>query len=487
MSRNYLCLDVRENEISALRIKSGFKGNEIEKGICVPADRGAGSENPWQGPAAEIADKMSPEDSVCLLSFPPSWASYRNLSLPFRDRRKITQVLGFEVEPLLPFPREEVSLDFQFIRKSEASDIIAAAVEKKRLDPLLDALAAFSMHPQIITPGGMPAALCLCRENPEKDFLYIDLDAAAFTVFACSSGSVHMVRSVYTGSASGELRKRTLKSNITRLLAAFESVHGFSPDPEAVYFSGNSLSGGEIEEAAFEIPDAAAHEVDMRRSGWLKISADYSDTEARLANNPLCLAAADWAGIDCLNFSRQKHALYRYWDEYRSDIIKSCAIGAVVLAVAMYGLFFQTSRLESRVEKLDSRITSVFRSTFPEVSRIVDPLQQMRIKVDRAKDKNSRAGLADSSPLNIDILKDLSRLTPESADVVITRFVRGGGSVLISGHTGTFNAVDDIKGALSESGLFREITISSANMDKSSGRVRFKMKLMLPEKENLSI
>jgi len=50
---------------------------------------------------------------------------------------------------------------------------------------------------------------------------------------------------------------------------------------------------------------------------------------------------------------------------------------------------------------------------------------------------------------------------------------------VISGNTDTFNAVDNIKNRLEKSDLFKKIIISSANIDKSDNRVRFKLKVNL--------
>ena len=47
----------------------------------------------------------------------------------------------------------------------------------------------------------------------------------------------------------------------------------------------------------------------------------------------------------------------------------------------------------------------------------------------------------------------------------------------ISGDTNTFNSVDTIKSRLEQVDAFKKITISSANINKSDNRVRFKLKI----------
>jgi hypothetical protein len=82
---------------------------------------------------------------------------------------------------------------------------------------------------------------------------------------------------------------------------------------------------------------------------------------------------------------------------------------------------------------------------------------------------------------SIDTLLQISKLLPDSIDVIVNRFVVGDDSVTISGETAGFNIVDDIKSRLEQSNFFREVTIASANMDKAGKKVRFKLKIEYEE------
>jgi general secretion pathway protein L len=61
--------------------------------------------------------------------------------------------------------------------------------------------------------------------------------------------------------------------------------------------------------------------------------------------------------------------------------------------------------------------------------------------------------------------------------VNVNRMVVGIDNVVLSGNTDNFNTVDDIKGRLDEADIFTTVTISSADLEKSGKRVRFKLKL----------
>jgi hypothetical protein len=138
--------------------------------------------------------------------------------------------------------------------------------------------------------------------------------------------------------------------------------------------------------------------------------------------------------------------------------------------------FYDSYRLKKRVIHLDQQVDAVFRSTFPDVKRIVDPVHQMRLKITDAQKKAHLTDAAGKSILTIDLLNEISRLIPETVDVEFTRLVIGPENLLIDGNTDTFNAVDEMKNRLETAKLFRGVTISSANIDRKANRVQFKLR-----------
>ena len=126
---------------------------------------------------------------------------------------------------------------------------------------------------------------------------------------------------------------------------------------------------------------------------------------------------------------------------------------------------------------LDQRVTEVFSRTFPDVKRIVDPLQQMKVKVNEVKTSAISIPGTNSSNKVLDLLKDISDRIPKSLDVRVSRMVIDQETVRVSGKTDTFNTVDSIKGGLEPSKYFSGVTISSANLDRTGKWVQFEIKL----------
>jgi len=136
--------------------------------------------------------------------------------------------------------------------------------------------------------------------------------------------------------------------------------------------------------------------------------------------------------------------------------------------------------LKKRNRALDQKINDVFSQTFPQVKRIVDPLQQLKVKLNEVKKSAvSPPGIPGISGTGtvLDLLKDVSKRVPGSLDVHVTRMVIDPDTVRISGKTDTFNTVDSIKNGLGSSTFFSAATISSANLDRTGNQVKFEIKL----------
>jgi hypothetical protein len=64
-------------------------------------------------------------------------------------------------------------------------------------------------------------------------------------------------------------------------------------------------------------------------------------------------------------------------------------------------------------------------------------------------------------------------------DVVVNRMTIDPEGLQLKGTTDNFNTVDNIKQGLDASTFFRNVTISSANLDRSGSRVLFEIKTQI--------
>jgi type IV pilus assembly protein PilM len=85
---------------------------------------------------------------------PSSVVIFKELKLPFTTREKINMVIGFEIEPLLPFSLHEAVIDFIITREipeEKSAEILVTAVQKQHIIELLTTFEKAELRPTLIS------------------------------------------------------------------------------------------------------------------------------------------------------------------------------------------------------------------------------------------------------------------------------------------------------------------------------------------------
>jgi len=484
MRKKILGLDIRHDAVSAVLLKSGIKGTVVEAHVHVPISNHVYMETVLAASLETIVGKIDISGSVCVASFPADEISYRNIQVPFKGRKKIKKILSYELEPTIPFPIDDLIIDFYVLELPDITtrhNIIAAAVEKSRLQAYLETLAAFNIEPEIVTVGGYPAALCAAGlVNINDNWLFIDIDHNKSTLFAILSRSVCLIRSFPIRSDDNSSKMESLCTNIQRTLSALAEIIGLDFKPEGAFITGCGLDDFDFDQDMEQSLGFPFKRTDLvRDTDIIKEHADSQLWNSHQMDNPFSLALMEIEGTNGLNFRKGPFAAKKFWEEHKKVLIKTGIIAGMVLVLAFFNVVLDSYFMGKNLTRLNNQITGVFTSTFPDVKKIVDPLQQMRIKIQEARKNALLPGVTDKNIRAIDILNNISKLISKNIDVDFTKLVIGAESTVISGDTDTFNSVDSIKNSLEKSDLFKKIIISSANINKSDNRVRFKLKINL--------
>lgn len=85
---------------------------------------------------------------------PSSIVIFKELKLPFTSRDKIAMVIGFEIEPLLPFALRDAAIDFiitKEISEEKSSQVLVTAVQKQQIAQHVALFEAIEKKPDIVT------------------------------------------------------------------------------------------------------------------------------------------------------------------------------------------------------------------------------------------------------------------------------------------------------------------------------------------------
>ncbi len=475
MTVRFLGIAIREQSLAAVVLARRRRALRVEAHARVPLTASGGEGDGLAGALQALAADIDPGGCACAVSIPPGMAAFRNLRVPFDHPRKIRQVLPFELEPALPLPLDELSIGFQVLdggRGSGTTALLAAAVPGTRLQEVLGALSAAGIRPDTVTLGGYAAARWIARRPGAGDALYIDLDGNRCAAFALSGGEVKAARAF---TAGGDRAGETLCSRVLQTLRAMEEMLPGAFAPQAAIVVGAGPGGSDLSaelQARLGIPARPvdwSRDVEVPATGWQPAGMDDS----------LALALAQSQGLAGIDFRPGPTGMGKAWSENRAPLLRTAGLAAALLLLALAGALLDAGLQKNRLEDLNRQAAALLTQTFPEVRTVVDPLQQMRVKVQEARRAASSAAGAGERVRALDLLREISLRIPAAVDVRIAQAMIDRDGVRMAGTTDGFDAVDRIKNSLAEIPGVASVGIASATVEKATGRVQFQLNMTL--------
>ena len=481
MGRKILSLDIRHDAVTAVLLATGIKGPWVERHHRVPI---TDAEEPGQETAKaldQVMQQLDADDATCVVSLPADRFSFRNIQVPFREKRKVDQILRFELEPVLPAPVDTQIIDYQAfhsLNQTDLNHVMAASIDATTLNVYADMLAARNLHPRTITVGGCALARCMDRFADVPDtWMMLDMGGREASLIGVLAGRICFVRPLL-GYRDGPHSAEAVGRMVGHTLAGLDDLYHLAFSPECLWVADSGLGKTDLIEklsALFPFPvkrvDILSH-VKTVPDGHQPLPGD-----APFLDSPIALALSEAEGLTNLNFRKGHLSEVSFWMANKQRLIRTGILAGLALVLFAGYYLVDAYHTRQRIERLDEAIVETFKSTFPGTKTIVDPLRQMRAELREIKKSAFLATDAGNTIRVIDLLHDISKGIPQETDVQFTRLVIGDGMVQITGDTDTFNAVDGMKNRLEKVRAFNAVTITSANMEKSGNRVRFKLKV----------
>jgi general secretion pathway protein L len=480
LSRKILGLSIKPDSVSAVLVKSTLKGPWLEYSRHIPISRETvGDNDAIRSALQSIADEIDFKNALCTASYSFDHLSFRTLTVPFKEKKKIRQVLPFELESLLPFQPDDLVMDFAILENhgdASGADLIAAAIHKNELQTFLEMLQSAGLDPDSVTISGHGPALVAAAgagDTAGKRVL-LDIQKNKASVYIAVSGGIKTIRR-FSVPGSDDEKASHIAGKLRHTLPVFEDDASPETRPWGIDVTGADAALCDLLEKELGTP---VHPLSLIKDGNIRLlnppspAAFPPHLDDALA---LCLMEID--SNRGFNFRKGPFAPKNFWVEYTPDIIRSSVFAAVVLLLLFAGFITEIHSLGKKVDQVDHRIQTLFSTTFPDTAMTRDPLGQMKVII---RDQKKPALFDDETVSNVravDVINDISRLIPKDLDVVLTKVVISPGSVIVSGSTGTFNSVDDMKGRMEQAESFTAVTITSANLDRSGNRVDFKLKI----------
>ena len=497
MVGNITGIDIATEHIAAVQITSGLKGRRIRVCTRVPLD-GVGLE----AGLGTLARTLDLKRDICRVTVPEEWVSFRNVPMPFTDPKKVRQALPFEVEGRLPDPVEDLLIDFVMTPGDSGGGVLAASVRKDDLSGFLDLLQPHGIDPEVVEVRGSPlASWLLDREGGSDNFLVLDVGDNRHTLVLCLRGRIALIRSLSgippqpglsgpAGEGAGDQTDpagadidpffRSLCAAVRYTVHAFRAGAGMEERPERLFFTGARAQAPLCADILGRLLDIPAEPIDVGLDRRVRMEGDMvGEWSPAVMSGALALALRNGRRESGFNLRRDEFGLERRYPAIREAIPKAAVFTLLIMAFAAADIILDTYLLKKEVDALDRQITAIFQKTLPLATRMVDPVQQLRVGVEELKRSAVIRPSGDPGGTIVELLREISARIPPSVGVQIQRMLVDPDTVRISGRTNAFNEVDRIKNDLGTSRRFGPVSITSANLERGGGKVQFEILIEL--------
>lgn len=452
MTGLFLIIEVSHSRIQAFTVDTSLKKGRPEPAFSVlrkDLPEPVEDEGFFNSALDLLSGEMEFEtvSSVALL-LPSRLFFFRRTELPFKTKAKVRQVLPLELRPTFPMENEAFLTDF-FIPDAAFTQgltpVFSASAKESDIKTYYDGLMRRNLKPAILAPAGTTAAACFLKTQKDADpFVFLDRtddDITATLVFNRQSALVR------TYSPDG-MTPEALGEEARRMILGFQQRTGL--------------------DTAFDIFVSGAGEADISREALF---------QSALSPN------REIPGL--FNFCRGRYGSDSFFNRHTPEILSAGVLAILVFLLFMANIYGQIHGLEKARDHRKQIIASIFAQTFPDKKAgNTDPFLLMQSLVKQSAQSKGTPNPDD--PLvnhkGIDavrILFALSQQIPKSVDAELSTLMLENGRMVLTGTTENFNTVDQLKGFIEKSPLFKKVDISSAAAGKNMGRVDFKFMVEL--------
>ena len=423
-----------------------------------------------------VAETGQPD--IVISALPVDQVAKRLLELPFKDARRLHQVVPFALEEHLPFPVDNGTVAFTRVgREGDHTLVMAAVVRKTDLQHHLNLLQKAGLDPKTVTLAPLALAVMFTRgHNGDKPMAHLVVEgdeSSTSVVFVDLQGTPRALRSMRGGlmMSDGSVVSQDAAAPILNSVRQTLLAHG-ETDQTEVIVAGAAAAYPQVrgllsDSLAMSVRDAGAFDYTGIFEGSVPNTGKCSSCVAML------LGELPGRPLDLINF-RQGEFLFR--GRIRGDLshlYTSGMLAAALLAVIVFRFALGVSANLHRLNRINAEIAAV---AGPILGK-TDPVNaKAQLKSGIAK-MNHRltliGGNLTHSPL--DTLVAVSQALPPRFPVQMADVQIDSQGLRVTGQADSFATVDQAKKALDASGYFGSIEVAHAKAGSDPSKVDFRM------------
>lgn len=519
--RSVVGLDIGSWSVKVAELSAGLRGASFVRFAELELPRGAPSEEIEATIQLWVQSRnLSPEILVTALS--TERLTQRHLRFPFAGAKRVASALAFEIDEELPVPLSDVVLAHeQVLARPDQTDVLVAIATRADVELHLASLRRMELEPRIVeSEGASLANLSSFLELTDVSRLILDVGHGKTNLVLLVDGKPIALRRIpIAGRQLSEALARDLKVSID---VAEEHKH-----EQGVFERGSAKPGSPgvrdvLERLAREVQRSVQAVVgdpldpvspqeillvggSARLRGLPEFFAERLGLPARVIEvdasddgrerfssaGPALFAQAAALALRGSSTERVTQSDFRQGDlGYSPDL--SGLRPQLRFTVGLFGLFLALwvasaavgSWLEGRrVAGLQAEIASIREQAFPGAPRSDTPLQALESQAAETRELASHLGVTGKGLSVLEIIRQISALTPASLDVSLDELTIERQSIVARGHTSDFVSADQLKAELSKFEGFQRVLVTDVKTDTRRGGKTFTVSIRLGEGE----
>lgn len=199
-----LGLSITHKEIAGVLVHATSSHTFLEQAITIPLSTKPGEEKTVVKALQEIVKKVKKRYDTISITIPSSMAIFKELQVPFTNHEKISMILDFEIEGMLPFSIHDSVADFIITHESKkGAQVLVSAMRKQDLQAMLDPYHEAGIAPDIATID-LLALYNTYQQIPEYKTLrngcaLIDLGYESTRIALLDAGQLRLTRHIQQG------------------------------------------------------------------------------------------------------------------------------------------------------------------------------------------------------------------------------------------------------------------------------------------------
>lgn len=382
----------------------------------------------------------------------------RVMELPATQDDEITDMVGFQVDKISPFPTDQIAISHEVLQQSEdTSLVLMVAAKRSCIDSIGDAFGEKGIRIHSIDSrdlGWMQLLNDGDHVSQEGCEIIILDDGIEFSLVVVNDGIPIAFRMLHAQSDKTDVIEE-LAYEIGYTLISLDAEHDLAPPSAIQYWSHGELSATLREQLA-------------DKSG-LTIHPHSLGDLPPLSEGIIRRALADGSRIELIPREWIEHEKNK---QLRKKTILATSVIAGIWLVILLG-FFTTYRIR------DMQLSSVKKR-----ADAVQPAGEQALQ-NRKKLKTLKV-YTDRSDSALECLREVTRLLPGGDIEFLSYNYNKAKGVTLRGSASSDNVIDDFFITLSKSSLFEELKNQSSSKKTTKGvrRSIFSVTLVLPSGED---